>query len=79
MTRIVAILTLLVLPFAICAKKMYVVDQSDSQPLSGTILMSGNGTIVGMTDEEGACECMAESLPITVRCNRYDGPRCRRA
>ncbi len=71
MTRIVAILTLLVLPFAICAKKMYVVAQSDSQPLSGTILMSGNGTIVGMTDEEGACECMAESLPITVRCIGY--------
>ncbi len=53
------------------ANGFIVADSEDRMPLPGATVMSGNGTIVGFTDNKGSFSCNSGDMPLTVRCLGY--------
>lgn len=65
-------MALILVPLSIYANNIIFVDKSDRQPISGVSIITGNGTIIGLTDNNGSFDCTPDVLPLKIRCIGYE-------
>ena len=53
------------------AKDIKVIDSTDNSPLAGASVISSNGMIIGITDNEGKIKVENRDFPLTIRYMGY--------
>lgn len=68
--RLIVLLALCIAPYR-AAANIFIADSIDHAPLPGSSLVLPDGTILGITDDNGAIDLQCTTLPFTVRCMGY--------
>ena len=68
--RLIVLLALCIAPYR-AAANIVIADSIDHAPLPGSSLVLPDGTILGITDDNGAIDLQCTTLPFTVRCMGY--------